>query len=94
METDVSYELDDFLTYSKQIKNDIESIRTSLQTFSAEVTNSSDYWTGGSHDAFLNSYNSILSQYNEFLGKLDLLADNLTTINALYSAHETNTSNI
>lgn len=94
METNVKYDLEQFLDCSDNIKTDIENIETALDTISKAVNDSSSYWAGRSHDSYVNYFNSVQSEYNEFLSKLKILANNLTTINALYTSHERNASSI
>lgn len=94
METNVKYDLEQFLDCSDNINTDIENIETTLDTISKAVTDSSSYWAGRSHDSYVNYFNSVLSEYTEFLNKLRILKNNLTTINALYASHERNASNI
>lgn len=90
----VEYDLEKFLESSDAIIANINKIKDDLSIISSKVASSSDHWTGRSHNSFVNSYNSIQSKYNNFLDKLELLASNLTTIHALYTTHEHNTSNI
>lgn len=94
MNTDVQYKLDDFLKNQKTIKKDIEMMKGFLSTISEYTNNCDDIWTGSAHDSFVKEFNSISNNCSILLEKLDILADNLVIIEAMYNTHEQNASNI
>lgn len=87
----VKYNLYDFITCSDNVKICIDNLQSSLSSINTEVEGSDNIWDGEAHASFKDAYGPISTNCNDLIQKLEILKENLMTINALYSAHESNT---
>ena len=75
---------DQLITVSGSVEGQISKTRAAFSDIEKTIRNTSSYWDGDGHNAFLNTYLGRLARINEALARFEENVTDLRTIAGVY----------